>query len=106
MHSLTPVVGPQWWYAPSHLRKGSVPCQEFENAFILDNKIDTGVQLILAYSWTRPAILAAGKDVGGGGECFYFSCFFAFIPVPLSSLSLSFVSPTVPSISFLPFSGR
>ena len=27
-----------------------------------------GVQLILAYSWERPAILVAGK--GRGGECF------------------------------------
>ena len=27
-----------------------------------------GVQLILAYSWVRPAILVAGK---GRGECFY-----------------------------------
>ena len=26
-----------------------------------------GVQLILAYSWARPAILAAGKGRGGGG---------------------------------------
>ena len=24
-----------------------------------------GVQLILAYSWARPAVLAAGKDRGG-----------------------------------------
>ena len=40
------------------------------------------------------------------GECFYFFCFFTFIPVPLSSLSLSFISSTLSSISFLPFSGR
>ena len=39
------------------------------------------------------------------GECFYFFCFFAFIPVNLSSLSLSFISSTI-FISFLPFSGR
>ena len=44
-----------------------------------------GFQLILAYSWARPAILAAGK---GRGECFYFFCFFTviyflFFPVPL-----------------------
>ena len=62
-----------------------------------------GVQLILAYSWARPAIIVAG-DVEG--ECFYFFCLFAFIPVPLSSLSLSFISLTISSISFLPFSGR
>ena len=40
------------------------------------------------------------------GECFYFFCFFTFIIVPLSSLSLSFISSTVSSISFLTFSGR
>ena len=64
-----------------------------------------GVQLILAYSWARLAILVAGN---GSGECFYFFFFyfFPFIPVTLSFLSLSFISPTVSSISFLPFSGR
>ena len=62
-----------------------------------------GVQLILANSWARPAILVAGKGRGG---CFYFFCFFTFIPVPLSSLLLSFISSTISSISFLPFSGR
>ena len=60
-----------------------------------------GVQLILAPNWARPAILIIGM-----GECFYFFCFFTFIPVPLSSLSLSFISSTVSSVSFLPFSGR
>ena len=62
-----------------------------------------GVQLILAYSWARPAILVVGKGRGG---MFYFFCFFTFFPVPLSSLSLSFISSTLSSISFLPFSGR
>ena len=61
-----------------------------------------GVQLILAYSWARPAILVAGK----GREVIYFFCFFTFIPVPLSSLSLSFISSAISSVSFLPFSGR
>ena len=60
-----------------------------------------GIQLILAYSWARPAIFVVGK---GRGECFYFFCFFPFIP--LSSLSLSFISSTISSISFLPFSWR
>ena len=59
-----------------------------------------GVQLILAYSWARLAILIAGK---ARGECFYFFCFFPFISVPLSSLPLSFIFS---AISFLPFSGR
>ena len=58
-----------------------------------------GIQLILAYSWARPAILVAGKGRGG---FFFIYCYYTFIPVPLSSLSLSFIS----SISFLPFSGR
>ena len=61
-----------------------------------------GVQLILAFSWARLAILVAGKD---RGECFYFFCFFTFISV-LSSLALSFISSTISSILFLPFSGR
>ena len=62
-----------------------------------------GIQLILAYSSARPAVLVAGKGRGG---MFYFFCFFIFIPVPLSSLSLSFISSTISSIIFLPFSGR
>ena len=46
-------------------------------------------------------------EVGKGrGECFYFFGFFTFIPVPPSSLSLSFISSTISSISFLSFSGR
>ena len=44
----------------------------------------------------------ASKD---RGECFYFFCFFTFIPLPNSSLSLSFISSTISSISFLPLSG-
>ena len=56
-----------------------------------------GVQLILAESWARPVILVASKGRGG---CFYFFCFFTFIPVPLSSLFLSFISSTISSISF------
>ena len=59
-----------------------------------------GIQLILAYSWARPAIFVAGK---GRWRMFLFLLFLdSFIPVPLSSLSLSFISS---SITFLPFSG-
>ena len=61
-----------------------------------------GDQKILAYSWARPAILVAGKGKGG----MFFICFFTFIPVPPSFLFLSFISNTISSISFLPFSGR
>ena len=56
-----------------------------------------GVQLILAYSWARLAILVAGK---GRGDYFYFFCFFHVISVSLSSLSHSFISPTFYFISF------
>ena len=59
-----------------------------------------GVQLILAYSWARPAILVVGKGRGG---MFLFLLFLHFHSCSLSSLSLSFI-PSV--ISFLPFSGR
>ena len=54
-----------------------------------------GVQLILAYSWARLAILAAGKDRGG---MFLFLLFlhchsFSFFPcLSLPSLLLSFFS--------------
>ena len=43
-----------------------------------------GVQLVLAYSWARPAILVAGKGRRG---MFLFLLFLTFTPVPLSSLS-------------------
>ena len=62
-----------------------------------------GVQLILAYNWARPVTLVAGKGRGG---MLYFFCFFTFILVRLSYLSLSFISSTISSISFLPFSRR
>ena len=59
------------------------------------------VQLILAYSWARPAILIAGE-----GGCFYFFCFFTFIHIPYTSLFPSFISSLISSVSFLRFSGR
>ena len=40
------------------------------------------------------------------GEYFNFFCFFTFIHFPPSSLSLSFITSTISSISLLPFSGR
>ena len=42
-----------------------------------------GVQLILAYTWARPAILVAGKGWG-----MFLFCFFTFIPVPFFSVPL------------------
>ena len=62
-----------------------------------------GLQLILAYSWARPAIHAAGEGRGGR---FLFLLFLNFIHFPISSLSLSFISSTDSSIFCLPFSGR
>ena len=62
-----------------------------------------GVQLILAYSWARPAILVAGN---GRDVMFLFLLFLhfhscsSFFPVPL------FHSSAISSVSFLPFSGR
>ena len=48
--------------------------------------------------------LQLGKK--GRGGMLYFFCFFTFILVRLFYLSLSFISSTISSISFLPFSGR
>ena len=64
-----------------------------------------GVQLRLAYSWARSAILVAGKGRGGGGGgLFLFLLFLHFYSCSsFFPLSLSFISST---ISFLPFSGR
>ena len=62
-----------------------------------------GVQLILAYSWTRPAILVAGKGRGG---MFLFLLFLqyhscsSFFPVPLFHLLYYLLC------LFSPFSGR
>ena len=52
-----------------------------------------GVQLKLAYSWARPAILVAGK--GRGGMFFIFSVSslsFLFLFLPCSSLSFPLLS--------------
>ena len=49
-----------------------------------------GVWLILAYSLAKPALLVAGKGRVG----MFLFCFFAVIPVPLSSLFLFFISST------------
>ena len=62
------------------------------------------MQLILAYSWARPAILVVGK--GREGECFYFVCFSTLIPVSISSVSLSFISSSISFVSFIPLSGK
>ena len=56
---------------------------------ILDHR---GVQLILAYSWARPAILVVGKGRGGMFLLFLFLHFHScssFFPVPLFHLLYS-----------------
>ena len=62
-----------------------------------------GVQLILAYNLARPAILAAGKGIGGMFLFLlflYFHSFSSFSPV-------SFICSTIiSSVSVLPFSER
>ena len=62
-----------------------------------------GVQLILAYSWARPAILVAGKGRRG---MFLIDLFLHFHSCSSFFPVLSFISSTISSISFLPFSGR
>ena len=60
-----------------------------------------GVQLILAYSWARPAILVAGK---GSGEMFFISFVsslsFLFLILPC----LSLVSPLLSLLSLFSLS--
>ena len=57
-----------------------------------------GVQLILAYSWARPAVLAAGR-----GGMFNFCCVFTFIPFPLSPCP-SLLSPQLSLLSLFSLS--
>ena len=51
-------------------------------------------ELRIYFSWARPAIPVAGMG-SRGGNVFYFFCFFTFIPVPFSSLSIPFISTTI-----------
>ena len=59
--------------------------------------------MIFAYTWARPTTLVEDKGRRG---MFLFLLFVHFFPAPLTSLSLCFISSTISSISFLPFSGR
>ena len=61
-----------------------------------------GVQLIFAYSWAWPAILAEGKSRGGMFLLLLFLHFHSFSFLPRPSLSSPLLSP----IHLLPFSGR
>ena len=62
-----------------------------------------GRPAVLAYSWARPAILVAGKGRGG---MFLLLLFLHFHSCSSFFPALSFISSTVSSSSFLPFSGR
>ena len=59
-----------------------------------------GVQLILASSWAKPAVLAAGK---GRGDCFYFFCFFTVIHFHFSAVP-SLSSPLLSLLSLFSLS--
>ena len=99
--TLPSAVDNYWPWSFSHLAEDCLVCWEWSGvAKVTCILCHRGIQLILANSWARLAILVAGR---GRGECFYFFCFFPFIPVSLSSLSVSFISSTFSSISFLPF---
>ena len=60
-------------------------------------------QLVLAYSWAKPAILAADKGRGGLFLCLLFLLFHLF---PFLPCLPSFISTTISFISLLPFSWR
>ena len=87
------------FYVLRHLDLGVVKCAKVSCILL-----HFGVQLILAFSWTRPAIHVAGKDRGFFLGFFLFLLFLHFHSCSLSSLSLSFISSTISSVSFL--SGR
>ena len=59
-----------------------------------------GCQLILAYNWARPAVLAAGKDRGGMFLFLLFFHFHSFSCLPYPSLS----SPLLPLLSLFSLS--
>ena len=62
-----------------------------------------GAQLILAYSWAKPAVLAAGKGIEGMMFFSVPSLISLFLPYPSLSSSLLIISLLY---YFLPFSGR
>ena len=107
----------EWWYIQNIPKRGYNKVKNnivkmakgFTSEFIRGGRmwrrcrVSYATGAPMAYSWARLAILIAGK---GTGVCFHFFCFFPFIPVALSSLSVSFVSSTISPISYLPFSGR
>ena len=67
----------------------------------------TGAQLILAYGWARPAILAAGK--GRGGNAFISSVSsvsFIFLFFPCPSLSSPLLSLLTLLLSLLGWLGK
>ena len=71
---------------------GLIPFQVWQHSKVLCILHHWGIQLILAYSWARPAILVVGKGRGG---MFLFLLFLRFLscssffPVPLFHLLYS-----------------
>ena len=51
-----------------------------------------GIQLVLAYSWARPAVLVAGKSRGGRFLFLLFLHFHSFSFLPCPSLSSPLIS--------------
>ena len=62
----------------------------------------TGRPTDVGLQFGKACTLVAGM---GRAVCFYVFCFFTFIPIPLSSLSPSYISSTISSVSFLPSLG-
>ena len=95
LRSVCPILGSVWYlYQPVHSQYILYLC--LISAKVLCILHHRGVQLILAYSWARPAILVVGK--GRGGMFFIssvssLSFLFLFLPCPsLSSPLLSLLS--------------
>ena len=85
---------------PKNKQKHTILCENSKLEHQLEGVVGCGkgvayyIQLILASSWARPAILVE-LPVRVEGECFYFFCFFTVIPVPFSLSS--------PLLSLSPF---
>ena len=97
---LYPMVPEQKYRPPPNMCRGRFLITKLQRALVIWEKVlcilhHWGVQLILAYSWARPAILVVGKGRGG---MFLFLLFLhfhscsSFFPVPLFHLLYSLLS--------------
>ena len=95
-----------WKFSDKNSRRGS--SNEYPQCFwaeirgwsgvakVLCNLRHRGVQLILVYSWARPAIFVAGKGTGGMFlflQFIHFHSCSSFFPIPLFYLLYYFFSP-------------